>query len=230
MFGSPSSSRTTSRRSPGETSPRDRQPASRSSTACGRCRRRRSGSSSSATAASRKSSASTLSALANAACLAGEPRGYLVFGIDDETHEVVGTDFDPYTAKAKGNQDLLPWLAARLRPNTGSRRTSSSIPAAASSSSRSVRRRDQPVSFYGTAYVRVGTSKTELAEASREGARDLDAGQRLVGRGVRGRHAGRPRPRGVAKAREQFVVEASGQAGGGGRAGTTSPSSTRPGS
>jgi len=49
-----------------------------------------------------------LSALANAACLASQPRGYLVFGIDDATHDVVGTDFDPYSTKAKGNQDLFP--------------------------------------------------------------------------------------------------------------------------
>lgn len=38
-----------------------------------------------------------LSALANAACLLGQPQGYLLFGIDDETHEIVGTQFDPYT-------------------------------------------------------------------------------------------------------------------------------------
>ena len=50
-----------------------------------------------------------LSALANAACLASQPRDYLVFGIDDETHAVVGTRFDPYATKARGNQDLLPW-------------------------------------------------------------------------------------------------------------------------
>ena len=60
-----------------------------------------------------------LSALANSACLAKRPAGYLIFGIDDETHEVVGTNFDPYNTKAKGNQDLLPWLAAGLHPNTG---------------------------------------------------------------------------------------------------------------
>jgi ATP-dependent DNA helicase RecG len=60
-----------------------------------------------------------LSALANAACLSGQPRGYLVFGIDDATHAVVGTHFDPYSTKGKGNQDLLPWLAAGLWPNTG---------------------------------------------------------------------------------------------------------------
>ena len=51
-----------------------------------------------------------VSALANAAALANQPRGYLVFGIDDESHDVVGTSFDPYMAKAKGNQALLPWL------------------------------------------------------------------------------------------------------------------------
>ena len=49
-----------------------------------------------------------LSALANSACLGGRSSGYLVFGIDDQAHEVVGTEFDPYTTKAKGNQDLLP--------------------------------------------------------------------------------------------------------------------------
>ena len=39
--------------------------------------------------------------------------------MDDETHQVVGTDFDPYRTKAKGNQDLLMWLGAGLQPNTG---------------------------------------------------------------------------------------------------------------
>ena len=60
-----------------------------------------------------------LSALANSACLVDRPKGYLVLGIDDETHEVAGTNFDPYKAKGKGSQDLLPWLAAGLRPRTG---------------------------------------------------------------------------------------------------------------
>ena len=60
-----------------------------------------------------------LSALANAACLAGKPRGYLVFGVRDQSHEVVGTTFDPHAVKAKGNQDLLMWLAMGLQPNVG---------------------------------------------------------------------------------------------------------------
>ena len=61
-----------------------------------------------------------VSALANAAALANQPRGYLVFGNRfDESHDVVGTSFDPYMAKAKGNQALLPWLVAGLRPHIG---------------------------------------------------------------------------------------------------------------
>ena len=49
-----------------------------------------------------------ISALANAACLKYKPKAYLFYGIEDGTHEVVGTSFDPYTEKGKGNQDLLP--------------------------------------------------------------------------------------------------------------------------
>ena len=36
-----------------------------------------------------------LSALANSASLLGKPRAYLVFGVEDGTHAVVGTAFDP---------------------------------------------------------------------------------------------------------------------------------------
>ena len=45
-----------------------------------------------------------LSALANEASLGNHPRGYLVFGIEDTTHDVVGTRFDPYAAKGVGGQ------------------------------------------------------------------------------------------------------------------------------
>jgi ATP-dependent DNA helicase RecG len=48
-----------------------------------------------------------ISALANSASIAGKPNGYLVFGIDDAAHNIVGTKFEPKTIKAKGNQDLL---------------------------------------------------------------------------------------------------------------------------
>lgn len=60
-----------------------------------------------------------LSALANAACLVGKPRAYLVFGIADGTHAIVGTTFDPSAEYGKGKQLLPLWLSLNLRPNVG---------------------------------------------------------------------------------------------------------------
>jgi len=60
-----------------------------------------------------------LSALANSAYLHWKPKGYLVFGIEDKTHEVKGTRFNPAKKKGKGNQALQIWLATGLQPNVG---------------------------------------------------------------------------------------------------------------
>ena len=56
-----------------------------------------------------------LSALANGASLHGRENGYLVFGVQDATLAVVGTTFQPRTAK-KGNEDLEMWLSRMLDP------------------------------------------------------------------------------------------------------------------
>jgi len=56
-----------------------------------------------------------ISALANGACLHDQPFGYLIFGIEDKTHKVVGTTFKVKTAK-KGKEDLESWLINRLDP------------------------------------------------------------------------------------------------------------------
>lgn len=56
-----------------------------------------------------------LSALANSAALSDEEFGYLVWGIDDSNHEVIGTTFDHEKVR-KGNQALEPWLAQMLDP------------------------------------------------------------------------------------------------------------------
>lgn len=56
-----------------------------------------------------------ISALANSACLLDKPYGYLVWGIEDETHQVVGTDFCPTTAR-HNQQELESWLLQKLTP------------------------------------------------------------------------------------------------------------------
>jgi len=56
-----------------------------------------------------------LSALSNAAALHGKAFAYLVWGVEDGTHELVGTSFDPATAKV-GNEELENWLLRLLSP------------------------------------------------------------------------------------------------------------------
>lgn len=57
----------------------------------------------------------TLSALSNGACLHNQSYGYLIFGIDDKTHKIIGTNFKAKTYK-KGNEELELWLTNRLNP------------------------------------------------------------------------------------------------------------------
>lgn len=107
-----------------------------------------------------------LSALANSACLLGKPRAWLAFGIEDGSHAAVGTSFDPAAEKGRGEQLLPLWLSLGLQPNTGfeihcfeycgQRVVLFEIHPAF----------DRPVKFYGTAYIRDGSSKTELAKYS----------------------------------------------------------------
>ena len=56
-----------------------------------------------------------ISALANAAALNGKIHGYLLWGISDKTHEVIGSRFKPAAAKI-GNEPLESWLLRLLNP------------------------------------------------------------------------------------------------------------------
>ena len=56
-----------------------------------------------------------VSALANSAALVGKAVAYLVWGISDREHEIVGTNFKPRTEKV-GNEELENWLLHLLTP------------------------------------------------------------------------------------------------------------------
>lgn len=47
----------------------------------------------------------TISALSNGACLHNQPRGYLVFGVENETYGIIGSTFKPKSEKIK-NEEL----------------------------------------------------------------------------------------------------------------------------
>ena len=97
-----------------------------------------------------------ISGLANAAALHGQPSAYLVWGVRDGSHAVVGTRFQPHAAK-KGNEDLEPWLTRMTEPRphllfhegleAGKPVVVLEIAPA----------RQMPVAFEGERYIRVGS-------------------------------------------------------------------------
>ena len=61
--------------------------------------------------------AEDISALANSATLYDKNCAYMIWGIDDTTHAIVGTEHDLQSLK-KGNQELENWLRSLLSSNT----------------------------------------------------------------------------------------------------------------
>jgi ATP-dependent DNA helicase RecG len=148
-----------------------------------------------------------LSALANEAALLNQPRGYLIFGIEDASHAVVGTHFDPYDAKAKGNQDLLPWLAAHLQPNPGIEPHCLDHPDGRVALLAVGPARGRPVEFHGQGYCRAGTSKTKLSNHPEKARRLWSQGVDWSAAICEGASLADLDPEAIAKAREQFQIK-----------------------
>jgi ATP-dependent DNA helicase RecG len=104
-----------------------------------------------------------ISALANGAARAGKSFGYLVWGIDDETHAVVGTTFDPFAAK-KGNENLESWLLHMLAPKVDSRFIAGTVDGRRVVLLEIPRATTMPVQFHGDAWIRIGSYKKQLKE------------------------------------------------------------------
>lgn len=104
-----------------------------------------------------------ISALSNSARLADKHTAYMIWGVEDGTHRIVGTSFNPATAKTK-NQPLEMWLTQHLLPKVffqfkelsvdDKRLVILEIPAATTS----------PVEFERTAYIRVGSATPRLSD------------------------------------------------------------------
>ena len=58
-----------------------------------------------------------ISALANGAALCDKRIAYMLWGIDDDTHEVVGTKYNLQNIKIGGKQELHNWLCSMLSAN-----------------------------------------------------------------------------------------------------------------
>ena len=101
-----------------------------------------------------------ISALANAAAMVGLKYAYLVWGINDKTHEIVGTRVN-FDKEIKG-EPIKHYLARNCSPENnftfddivirGKRVVVLTIPAA----------KVAPVAFNGDRYIRIGSSKVNL--------------------------------------------------------------------
>lgn len=122
-----------------------------------------------------------ISAISNSALLCNMPYGYIVFGVNNETLKVVGTDLHA-TRKRIGNEELESWLSTRLNPRIDFEIIDEfdyedkghicvfKIPATAT----------QPVSFLHEEYVRVGSTTRKLKDFPQKEAKIWKNGQKAL--------------------------------------------------
>lgn len=104
-----------------------------------------------------------VSALANSAALAGKASAYLVWGVEDGTHRVVGTQFTPGSTKV-GNEELENWLLQLLAPKIHFHFFEVAVdgqPVVLLEIERAFR---HPVQFQGQEFIRVGSYKKKLKD------------------------------------------------------------------
>lgn len=104
-----------------------------------------------------------ISAISNSAALHEKPQGYILWGIEDQTHKLVGTEFRPFITKV-GNEELENWLVTQLDPRINvlikeieiesKRLVLFEIQAAS----------NRPSGFKGREYIRIGSYTKDLRE------------------------------------------------------------------
>lgn len=104
-----------------------------------------------------------ISALSNSATLLGRENAYILWGVNDKTHEVEGTFFD-YKNSKKGNEELESWLTRLLNP-----RIEIKFYEVMFGDKKVVvldisKAQKQPTKFSGEEYIRIGSIKKNLAE------------------------------------------------------------------
>ncbi len=104
-----------------------------------------------------------LSALANSAALHGQPHGYVLWGVRNSTHELVGTAFAPHSTK-KGGELLEPWLARFLSPQVHFRFEEVKVNGLRLVLLQVERATNRPIAFRNSAFIRVGSSTRKLRD------------------------------------------------------------------
>lgn len=104
-----------------------------------------------------------ISALSNSAALCGKAFGYVVWGVDDETHALEGTDFHP-DKKRVGNEEIENWLLRHTRPTIHIRFLEGVVDQRRVVVLEVGRAMHHPVRFKSHEFIRVGSYKKMLKE------------------------------------------------------------------
>jgi len=104
-----------------------------------------------------------LSALANSAALSGKASAYLAWGVSNETHEIIGTTFNPTTTKI-GNEELENWLLQKLQPKINFHFYSLQVDGKSVVLLEIKSAFRHPVQFKGIDYIRIGSYKKKLKD------------------------------------------------------------------
>lgn len=105
-----------------------------------------------------------ISALANSAALHAKQQAYLVFGVDDKTHQIVGTNFKPSVQKHK-QQEVESWLLQKISPKIHFRFYEFDVDDQTPVVLLEIQPASHnPVQYEGVEYFRLGSYKKKLKE------------------------------------------------------------------
>ncbi len=102
-----------------------------------------------------------ISALSNSAALHRQSHGYVVWGIEDGTHNILGTTFQPQQRRV-GSEELENWLLHLLEPRIDIRIHEGDLDGKHVAVLEIQPASHQPVAFSGMEYIRVGSYTKKL--------------------------------------------------------------------
>jgi ATP-dependent DNA helicase RecG len=102
-----------------------------------------------------------ISAMSNGATISNHVFGYLVWGINDTTHEIEGTNFR-FTAAKQGNQDLELWIRNLLHPRINFEIFEFNYQGIDIVLLRIPSAKGEPTHFKKKPFIRIGSNKTDL--------------------------------------------------------------------
>ncbi len=104
-----------------------------------------------------------ISALSNTAALFNQEHALMIWGIDNETHSLTNTLFDPQNAKV-GNQDLSLWISTQLDPQVQFYFHTTQIEGKKVVLLEINRAYASPIKFKGIDYIRIESNNKKLKD------------------------------------------------------------------